>query len=151
LPVRILIGIDASEASRVAVREVAKREWPSGTEIKLVAVEDPMTPTLIGRLIPAVARAVTESNREELRSIQDELAQCALLINRDDLNVSSIIREGEPKRVLVQLAEEWRADCIFVGATGVGSRFERFVLGSTSAAVAAQAHCSVEVVKQIKG
>jgi nucleotide-binding universal stress UspA family protein len=151
LPVRILIGIDASEASRAAVREVARREWPSGTEIKLVAVEDPMTPTFIGRLIPAVARAVSESNREELRSIEDELAQCTLLINRDDLNVSTTVREGEPKRVLVQLAEEWRADCVFVGATGVGSRLERFVLGSTSSAVAAQSHCSVEVVKQIKG
>ena len=151
LPVRILIGIDASEASRAAVREVARREWPSGTEVKLIAVEDPMTPTLIGRLIPAVARAVTESNREELRSIEDELAQCTRLINRDDLKVSTIVRKGEPKRVLVQLAQEWRADCVFVGATGVGTRLERFVLGSTSAAVAAQAHCSVEVVKQFKG
>jgi nucleotide-binding universal stress UspA family protein len=151
LPVRILIGIDASEASREAVREVARRQWPTGTEVKLVAVDDPMTPTLIGRLIPAVARTVNESNREELRSTEEELEQCALLLNGDALTVSTIIRDGEAKRLLVQLSEEWRADCLFVGATGVRNRLERFVLGSTSAAVAAEAHCSVEIVKQSKG
>jgi len=49
--------------------------------------------------------------------------------------------------VLVQVAEEWRADCIFVGATGLTDRFDRFLLGSTAAAVASRAHCSVEVAR----
>jgi nucleotide-binding universal stress UspA family protein len=37
---------------------------------------------------------------------------------------------------------------VFVGATGLTNRFERFLLGSTAAAVAARAHCSVEVVRK---
>jgi nucleotide-binding universal stress UspA family protein len=61
--------------------------------------------------------------------------------------VSSVVDDGPPKQVLVRLAEEFGADCIFTGATGYTSRFERFLLGSVSAAVAARAHCSVEVVR----
>jgi len=38
-------------------------------------------------------------------------------------------------------------DCIFVGSAGFSNRLKRFVLGSVSAAVAARAHCSVEVVR----
>jgi nucleotide-binding universal stress UspA family protein len=49
---------------------------------------------------------------------------------------------------IVEGAEGWRADSIFVGACGTGSRLGRFLLGSVSAAVAARAHCSVEVTRE---
>jgi nucleotide-binding universal stress UspA family protein len=51
--------------------------------------------------------------------------------------------------VLVRHAEEFGAECIFTGATGFSNRIERFVLGRVSAAVAARAHCSVEVVRVV--
>ena len=38
------------------------------------------------------------------------------------------------------------ADCIVVGATGL-TRVERLLLGSVSSSLAAQAHCSVEIVR----
>ena len=62
------------------------------------------------------------------------------------LTVSSVIKEGDPKHVLLDEAEQWEADCIFVGARGL-SRVARFWLGSVSAAVAARAYCAVEVVR----
>ena len=57
------------------------------------------------------------------------------------------LHEGNPKDILVKEAESWSADCIFVGATAFGSALGRVLLGSTSAAIAARAHCSVEVVR----
>jgi nucleotide-binding universal stress UspA family protein len=54
---------------------------------------------------------------------------------------------GNPKEVLAREATRWHADSIFVGANRFGSRIERFLLGSVSAAVAARATCSVEVVR----
>ena len=62
------------------------------------------------------------------------------------LAVSSVITAGGPKYVLLDEAEQWEADCLFVGAPGL-SRVEWFLLGSVSAAVAAQVHCSVEVIR----
>jgi nucleotide-binding universal stress UspA family protein len=58
---------------------------------------------------------------------------------------------GNPKEVLIEIAERWKADAIFVGANRYGGRIERFLLGSVSAAVAARAHCSVEVVRSAIG
>jgi nucleotide-binding universal stress UspA family protein len=56
------------------------------------------------------------------------------------------VKDGEPKSLLIAEAKSWSADCIFMGARGMG-RIERFLLGSVSSAVAARAHCSVEVVR----
>ena len=67
-------------------------------------------------------------------------------LGENGLHVSSVVREGDPKRVLIEEAEKWGADCIYIGAKG--HRFmERMLLGSVSYAVAARAHCSVEVVR----
>jgi nucleotide-binding universal stress UspA family protein len=63
------------------------------------------------------------------------------------LTTTSLVVEGDPKKVLMEEAQKWQADCIFVGAKGLGA-IERLVLGSVSSAVAARAHCSVEVVRQ---
>jgi len=57
---------------------------------------------------------------------------------------------GDPKRVLVEESKRWGADCIFVGSMGFSNRVERFLIGSVSSAVAARAHCSVEVVREQK-
>ena len=57
-----------------------------------------------------------------------------------------MVKEREPKALLCSEAEDLMADCIFVGARGMG-RLERFLIGSVSSGVAARAHCSVEVVR----
>jgi hypothetical protein len=57
-----------------------------------------------------------------------------------------VVKEREPKALLCSEAEGLMADCIFVGARGMG-RLERFLIGSVSSGVAARAHCSVEVVR----
>jgi nucleotide-binding universal stress UspA family protein len=62
------------------------------------------------------------------------------------LPVSSEIKLGDPRRLLVDEAKEWGADSIFLGATGL-NRLERFLLGSVATAVVTRAHCSVEIVR----
>lgn len=62
------------------------------------------------------------------------------------LSVSSLVKPGDPKEMLCIEAENWKGDCIFVGAKS-RSRLDGFLLGSVSAAVAARAYCSVEVVR----
>jgi nucleotide-binding universal stress UspA family protein len=62
------------------------------------------------------------------------------------LIATPLVERGDPKRILVEEARRWKADAVFVGAKG-HNRLERFLLGSVSAAVAARAPCTVEVVR----
>lgn len=149
-PVRIVVGVDGSPASAAAVREVASRQWPARSEVRVIAVNNPLTPTFIGRVFPPVAKFIEESNQGDREWLKKRLENASQLLRQSGLEVLSEIREGDPKRELVEAAKEWGADSIFVGSIGFGNPFERFVLGSTSASVAARAHCSVEVVRPRK-
>ena len=101
--------------------------------------------------IPPVNEIVDEVNQAE-RTLSEEIAEKAVKELRTELEnksviVSSAVVTGDPKRVLGRHAEEFGADCIFTGATGFSNPIERFLVGSVSSAVAARAHCSVEVVR----
>jgi nucleotide-binding universal stress UspA family protein len=147
-PVRIIVGSDGSPASDEALRVVAARQWPPQSEIKIVMVDDPLEPEFLGKLIPAVGKMLEEDRQEE-RAWAEKISKRSLETLRGlGIKFTCVLREGDPKQELCKAAEEWHADCIFVGSTGFSNRFERFVLGSVSAAVAARAHCSVEVVRK---
>lgn len=147
-PVRIIIGLDGSPGSEVAVKAAAARKWPKDSEVMLVVVDDPLIPDYWGKLIPPLAKTIEDDKREEKAWAKSIVARSRELLTQNPVKVTHLLREGDPKSELPKVAEEWGADCIFVGSTGFSNRFERFVLGSVSAAVAARAHCSVEVVRQ---
>lgn len=149
-PGRLLIGFDGSHGAEAAVETVASRSWPERTEVRLISAAESITPSAIGRFIPPIARIVEEVNESE-REWLEKLAENSLRTLRSKgLSADMYVQPGNPKKVLVDEAESWNADCIFVGANAFGSRVERFLLGSTSAAVAARAHCSVEIVRREK-
>ena len=149
-PVRIIVGVDGSPASAAAVREVASRLWPIKSEVRVIAVNNLATPTFIGQFFPPVAKTIEESNQVDREWLEKILKNSSQQLRQSELKVLTEIREGDPKRELLEAAKEWGADSIFVGSIGFGNPFERFVLGSVSASVAARAHCSVEVVRPRK-
>ncbi len=149
---RILIGVDGSTGAMAAVRVVAKRNWNEGSEVRIVVADDVMRSNPIWLLIPPL-REFVEDVRAEERTQAEQFALAAGKELREGLGsrnivVSSMVHSGDPKQVLVKHAQEFGADCIFTGATGFSSRLERMVLGSVSAAVAARADCSVEVIRE---
>ena len=146
-PVRIVVGLDGSPGSLGAVQSLSSRNWPPGSEVSLVVVIDPWKVPLIGSLVPPLNETIDEENRAETEYAGRIAAQAEAMLDGLSLKVKKVLREGDPKQELPRFAEEWGADCIFVGSTGFSNRFERVVLGSVSAAVAARAHCSVEVVR----
>ena len=146
-PVRILLGVDGSTHSALAVDAVASRAWPAGTEVKVVAVLDLQFWSKLADPSSS-AWAWVEEGKEDGRSWATRAVETvAGKLRAAGLVATPLVEEGDPKRVLVEEAERWAADCIFLGAKG-HSALEKFLLGSVSAAVAARAHCSVEVVRQ---
>ena len=145
-PVKVLVGIDGSVGSATAVSAVALRKWPAGSLARVVAVAD----LAISTAVPVAAFAAAHAPTVE-QTPQDWISHAARQVAQElrdaGLDASPQVCQGDPKRVLVEQADGWDADCIFVGASGIRG-VERFLLGSVSSAVAARAHCSVEVVRQ---
>jgi nucleotide-binding universal stress UspA family protein len=147
-PVRLIVGLDGSRNADAAVEEVAGRNWPEKSEVRVVVVDQPLEPTVVGEFIPQIRHSVEESNAEESKHSRKLAEQAAQRLRAKGLRADALVKVGDPKHELVKLAEEWRADCIFLGATGLTNRVERFLLGSVAGAVAARAHCSVEIVRR---
>ena len=146
-PSRVVIGYDGSAGADAAVEAVAARNWRQQSEVKLVAIDDPITPSAIGGLVPPIAAWAEEANEGEHEWLRKLAESSIKKLQTAGLTATFQIESGNPKQILVEEAERWHADSIFVGANRFGSRIERFLLGSVSAAVAARAHCSVEVVR----
>ena len=145
---RVLVGVDGSPGAEAAVRAVAKRKWPADTEISVIAVQDRSVPLALGSLNPQVTEWIGEADEGDRQWVRKMVEASSEDLRGAGLNVSSLIKEGDAKKVLVDEAKRLGADCIFVGSTGFSNRLERFLLGSVSAAVANRAECSVEVVRK---
>ncbi|HYJ85773.1 MAG TPA: universal stress protein [Pyrinomonadaceae bacterium] len=149
--IRVVVGVDGSAGANSALRTVAARGWSEGSEVRIIVAEDTLAANSAYRLFPPIDELIDEVNEAE-RTTAEGIAEEAVKVLRAELEnksvtVSSAVVTGDPKQVLVRHAEEFGADCIFTGATGFSNPIERFLVGSVSAAVAARAHCSVEVVR----
>ncbi|MGE3466159.1 MAG: universal stress protein, partial [Pyrinomonadaceae bacterium] len=146
-PARIVIGLDGSRGAQAAVDAVASRPWRDYTEIRLITATEEVAPSSVGRFIPPITHLVDEINETERAWIEKLAANALAKLRSRNITATLHLHAGNPKDVLVEETEKWNADCVFVGANSAGSRLGRFLLGSTSAAVTARAHCSVEVVR----
>jgi nucleotide-binding universal stress UspA family protein len=147
-PVRLILALDGSPSADKALEEIASRNWPAKSEVRVVMVNQPLELTYIGGMAPPLVESIDELNNEERERSLRIVNAAAKKLETAGLRAMADVIEGDPKKILVEVAEDWRADCVFVGATGLTNRFERFLLGSTAAAVAARAHCSVEVIRR---
>jgi nucleotide-binding universal stress UspA family protein len=139
---KILIGVDDSSFSQIAVEEVARRLWEPGTEVKILSViETPYNPAR-----PTPEDATSENPFKIARASVDKAAE-VLRRSGNKFEIGGDIIEGSPKRVILDEAEAWGADLIVVGSHGRRG-LDRFLLGSVSQAVALHAPCSVEIVRK---
>lgn len=147
-PMRVIIGFDGSMGAQAAVEAVASRRWRDYSEIRLVAVTNSVTPSFIGQFVAPIAHLVEGLNLSEREWIEKLARKSLVTLRYAGFDAILQMHAGNPKQILVEEAEQWNADCIFVGANRFGSRIGRFLIGSTAAAVAARSHCSVEVVRK---
>ena len=124
-PPKVVIGVDGSTEAEQAIRSVGSRIWPHGTEVRLIAVDDGSSSTAAGQMVAWAESALSVIG----------------------LKVSIAMEKGDPRRVLIDQAEAWDADSIFVGGRRFNSALERFQLGSVATALVTKAHCSVEVAR----
>jgi nucleotide-binding universal stress UspA family protein len=146
-PARILLGFDGSLDARAAVRTIASRAWPEKSEIRVLAV---LPPTISDSpLLPWTPEQIAQREASARDWMQKQVGAAAEELRSSGLAVTPVITAGNPKQLLLDEADGWDADCLFIGARG-HNRLVRFMLGSVATAVVARAHCSVEVVRTEK-
>jgi nucleotide-binding universal stress UspA family protein len=129
--VRLIVGLDGSESSDQVVRAIAARSWPGGS---------------LARLVTALVIAPGLNVERQTERAEELHHGAKALLRSAGLEVSSLTKISEPEHLLLEESETWQADCIFVGARGLG-RAGRFLLGSVSTAIVSDAKCSVEIVR----
>lgn len=137
-PIRIIIGLDGSAYSEAAVSFAARREWAEGTEVRLISVLD--------QAIMSTWEWVEDFAEDEESWGKRVMSGPVRQLTDAGLAVSTEVKRGDPKHLILEEAQGWGADCIFVGAKGLRG-IERFLLGSVASSIAARAPCSVEVVR----
>ena len=140
---RILLAIDGSKCSEVAVSTLAKRPWPAGTIVRLLSVIEPVTlPVPESVTMPETwYEAMRRAARADIERATTLLKQSA------GLEIETAIPIGSPQEMILREARDWHADLIVVGCHGTGQEGQ-FLLGSVSQAVALHAPCSVEIVRR---
>ena len=146
-PPRVIISVDGSPEAEHAVRVVGTRVWPLATDVRIITVDDGTSPARISRVLPtasAMIRSINQTAAEAARMMTEWAANELRAIG---LQVSVAIEKGAPGRVIIEEAQKWKADSIFVGSRKFSGALERFWLGSVSTELVTNARCSVEVVR----
>jgi nucleotide-binding universal stress UspA family protein len=141
-PLRLIAGVDGSKCADAAIDTIAARKWPKGGQARIVSAIWKIPMATSEQMLSRIADWVVKENAR----IKGMVDSATKKLQAAGLATEVVMKEEEPKRLLLDEAEGWDADCIFVGARGMG-RLERFLIGSVSSAIAARAHCSVEVVR----
>ena len=146
-PVRILIGVDQSSDSNAALDAVCSRHWPKGSEAGVLAVVDTVMAINSDPDDPAAMKWIEVDDEDNWNQVREVFDPAAEKLRRAGLHAEILVRRGNPAEQILEEADTWGADCIFVGAQGT-TGIDRLLLGSVSSAVSARARCSVEVVRR---
>lgn len=141
---KILLPIDRSEYSEAAARALIAQTRTQDTEVAVLHVIELS-------LADFESRATFESSRRARLTTAHELVDgFAADLKEAGYVVKAIVEEGDAKEAILNFAERWKPDVIFIGSHGRRA-FKRLTLGSVTEAVARHAHCSVEIVRVPRG
>lgn len=141
---KVLLAVDGSPCSDMAIGEVARLCLSAGTVVLVVSADAPADPALIRGVTTAYDDIVRQQRAEVSRRLN--VAVSTLQRLAPHLTVLPKLLEGNPKDAIVGEAEHWGADLIVVGSHGYGP-IRRFFLGSVSLFVAHNAPCSVLIAR----
>jgi nucleotide-binding universal stress UspA family protein len=146
----ILLAIDDSEFSRAATQALVQHLSPESTLVHVLHVME------LDRMLPPAydyARGTTygpdvaahlHSGRHHAERIVGDASRH---LQDAHFRTTPVVREGDPKRTILDYAATINCDCIVMGSHGWHG-VDRFFMGSVSEGVVRHAHCSVLVVRR---
>ncbi len=142
---RIVVGTDGSDTASGAVAQAIELAKISNAQLDIVSAYEPISRDRMrgeSAEIPGdVAHAVNP--REDVNLTLENAATEA---RKQDVEVATHPREGDPADAILDVAEEIKADLIVVGNKGMTGA-KRFLLGSVPNKVSHHAPCGVLIVR----
>ena len=139
---KILVAVDDSKHSEIAVHLVANYFKPQTTEVKLLHVLTPITLSALPQMSRGYAPEL-EQQGVQARALVDKYAQ---ELRSEGYKVDSMVESGDVREVIIDSAARWHADLVLLGSRGQKG-MERLLLGSVAESVVRHANCSVLVVR----
>ena len=150
---KLLIAYDGSPGAEIAVKDLLRAGLPDRAEAKVLTIADVWVPP---RAVASESvypeykslAAVYEKATELLREAKKTAIQGAQLVHElfPHWTVCNAAKAESPAWGIMAEARRWRADLVVIGSHG-RTPLEKFFLGSVSHKVAAEACCSVRVVR----
>jgi nucleotide-binding universal stress UspA family protein len=150
---KVLLAIDGSGHSEAAIDEVARRHFPTGSEVRIISVVVP--PLYSGAFeegggdVAIYAEIEKDARKRASVAVERAATRCRAEAGNRPLNVTTKVLAGSAKGVILDEAEAYGAELIVVGSHGHGT-VQSFLLGSIAHSVALHAKCSVEIVRSRK-
>jgi nucleotide-binding universal stress UspA family protein len=142
---KILIAIDESPHSKQVLEFVTRMRWPAGSRVIVISA---LQPTLaVATASPDLSVSLAQFVEEERRDVEELVSRAEGRLRESGFATEARVEVGDPREVLLSVAQRERADLIVVGSHG-RTGFAKLMLGSVSSHLVTHAPCSVLVVKQ---
>lgn len=138
---RVILASDGSPSSRAAARYLAAFPLPPDADRRVLVSVTSWTDQYRDIEAPDY-HALRTAEREHALTIAQEAID---ILGSSGRAPEAVIRDGDPKREIIDAARELDASLIVTGSRGLGG-FKGLVLGSVSRGVSMAAPCSVLVV-----
>src|SRR5688572_13006194 len=152
---KILIAYDGTSGAEAALSDLVRAGLPKHAEARVLTIADIWIPPAVcpdDLTAAPISQLAYEKATEVLRSSKKTAINGARRVHElfPEWSVSNSARAESPAWGIVAEARRWNADLIVIGSHG-RTPLERFFLGSVSFKVAADAHCSVRIVRPHAG
>ena len=141
---KILIALDASPHSAHALQFVSRMRWPAGSRVIVVSALQPLiAAAAVGPDLGDLPAQVLQDQRQQLEAL---VSDAETELREAGFATEGRVEVGDPREVLLSIAQRERADLMVVGSHG-RTGIAKLMLGSVSSHVVTHASCSVLVVK----
>jgi len=146
LAMKVLLAVDGSEPSLIAVSVVRSLTLPADSTVELLTVIADDTWTYGPWPIPVMAHAPADLDKAHAEVLA-RLDRIAVDLAAEGRTIRTLVRDGRAASEIVLEAERFGAELIVLGARGHRA-VERILIGSVSSEVVDQAPCPVLVVRK---
>jgi len=149
---RILIAISEATSSQAVIDTAISRDWPEESTFQVLSIVQEPKSVFHSRFfkdhkISESNKVVFAKQKERLENLVKSVA-ASLEAKFDKHKVTHHVLEGNVASLILQVAQDWPADMILIGAHERDKNIFEHVLGSTSQGVVKNADCSVEIVRK---